>query len=91
MLEVLKFIFESISKFLAMLFTIDIGHDMSLGLLMCIVFIFLPLVLIVVNFLKFVVVNELDERYDLSSRENKYIGKHEYVGKHSREYFKRRR
>ncbi|MGN1342158.1 MAG: hypothetical protein ACI4VL_02895 [Bacilli bacterium] len=68
MLEVLKFIFEFISKFLAMLFTIDIGHDMSLGLLMCIVFIFLPLVLIVVNFLKFVLVNEIDERYDLKQR-----------------------
>ena len=91
MLEVLRFILKCVVDFISMLFTIDVGNGLSLGLLMCVIFIFLPLVLIVANFLKFVVVNEIDERYDSSSRENKYIGKHEYVGKHSREYFKRRR
>ncbi len=91
MLEVLRFILKCVVDFISMLFTIDIGNGLSLGLIMCVIFIFLPLVLIVSNFLKFVVVNEIDERYDSSSRENKYIGKHEYVGKHSREYFKRRR
>ena len=91
MLEVLRFILKCVVDFISMLFTIDVGNGLSLGLIMCVIFIFLPLVLIVSNFLKFVVVNEIDERYDSSSRENKYIGKHEYVGKHSREYFKRRR
>lgn len=91
MLEVLRFILKCVVDFISMLFTIDVGNGLSLGLLMCVIFIFLPLVLIISNFLKFVVINEIDERYDSSSRENKYIGKHEYVGKHSKEYFKRRR
>lgn len=86
MLEVIKFILEKVVEFLKMLFTIDVGSNMSLGLMMCIVFIFLPLVLLVVNFLKTVLINEIDERYDLnrSSDNSTYIGKHsyEYKAKH---------
>ena len=52
MLEVLRFIFSYIVQFISMLFTIDLGGGLNLGLLMCIVFIFLPMMLRIVNFLK---------------------------------------
>lgn len=52
MLQVIKFILKCIANFVSMLFTIDIG-DMSLGTLMCIIFIFLPVLLSVVTFLKY--------------------------------------
>lgn len=68
MLQVLKFILERVVEFLKMLFTIDVGDNISLGLMMCILFIFLPLVLVVVNFLKTVLVDEIDERYDFNNR-----------------------
>lgn len=51
MLEVFSFIFSLILEFLYMLFDIDIGFT-SLGILMCVVFIFLPIVLKLVDFLK---------------------------------------
>ena len=50
MFECLKFIFSLVADFLKMLFTIDIG-PMSLGLFACTIFIFLPMVLLVVNVL----------------------------------------
>ena len=68
MLQVLKFILERVVEFLKMLFTIDVGDNISLGLMMCILFIFLPLVLVVVNFLKTALVDEIDERYDFNNR-----------------------
>lgn len=68
MLEVLRFILKCVVDFISMLFTIDVGNGLSLGLLMCVIFIFLPLVLIISNFLKFVVINEIDEDYDLKKR-----------------------
>ena len=52
MLEVLRFIFSYIVQFISMLFTIDLGNNLNLGLLMCIVFIFLPMMLRIINFLK---------------------------------------
>lgn len=52
MLQILKFIFQQTANFISMLFTIDIGDGLSLGLLMCIVFIFLPMMLRIINFLK---------------------------------------
>ena len=52
MLEVLRFIFSTIIDFLSMLFTIDLGNGLNLGLLMCIVFIFFPIMLRVINLLK---------------------------------------
>ena len=51
-----------------MLFTIDVGDGMNLGLVLCIVFIFLPLVLSVVKFLKGTLIDELDEGYDFTTR-----------------------
>lgn len=51
MFEVLKFIFKCVAQFISMLFTIDIG-GMSLGLFMGIIFIFLPIMLTFLNFLK---------------------------------------
>lgn len=65
MFEVLKFIINCILQFCAMLFTIDVGFT-SLGIFMCIIFIFLPLVLTFVGFLKATVISELDDRYDES-------------------------
>lgn len=63
MLECLKFIFNIILEFLYMLFDIDIGFT-SLGTIMCVTFIFLPMVLTVINFLKGQFIEEFDERYD---------------------------
>ena len=85
MIEVLKFIFKCLTDYLKMLFTIDVGNGLSLGLLMCVVFIFLPLVLLVINFLKIVLVDEIDEKHDLGiGLFGRYVGKHEYRGKHER-------
>lgn len=71
MLDVLKFILKSVADFISMLFKVDIGEGLSLGLLMCVIFIFLPLFLTFVNFLKIVIVDEIDESYDLSNRNKK--------------------
>lgn len=71
MIDVLKFLLEYTVKFISMLFTIDVGNGINLGTMMCIVFIFFPIVLLVVNSLKLMIVDELDERYD--SRRDKKI------------------
>lgn len=85
MLEVLKFILEKTVEFLKMLFTIDVGNNLTLGLMMCIIFIFLPLVLVVVGFLKVVLIDEIDEKHDLGIGPfGRYVGKHEYRGKHEK-------
>ena len=68
MLEVIKFLFEYTLKVLSMLFTIDVGKGITLGVMMCVVFIFLPIVLVVVNAIKTTMIDELDERYDNSKR-----------------------
>lgn len=51
MFECLKFIFSLILQFLYMLFDIDVGFT-SLGTIMCVTFIFLPMILLIVDFLK---------------------------------------
>lgn len=53
MFECIKFIFKIITDFLKMLFTIDVGNNMSLGMLLCIVFFVFPMILSLVNFLKY--------------------------------------
>ena len=92
MLEVLKFLFSYTLKFISMLFTIDVGFT-NLGTLMCIVYIFLPLILIIVNFFKKQFVEEFDDYYDSRyERKNKqYTGKHEFAGRHSKEHFRRQK
>lgn len=67
MFEVFGFIFKCIGQFIEMLFSIDIG-PMSLGLFMCIIFIFFPIFLAFVNFLKRGLLDELDDRYDHTVR-----------------------
>lgn len=85
MIEVLKFILKFVADFIKMLFTIDVGNGLSLGLVMCVVFIFLPLVLVVISFLKVTLVDEIDEKHDLGIGPfGRYVGKHEYRGKHER-------
>lgn len=69
MLETLKFLFTYTLKFIEMLFTIDVGFT-NLGTLMCIVYIFLPLILGIVNFLKMQVLEEFDDMYDESRPRN---------------------
>lgn len=85
MFEVLKFIIRCIGQFLAMLFTIDVGFT-SLGMVMCICFIFFPIVLTFVYSIKSVLVDELDERYDLNGSlfSSHYVGKHEYKPRHAK-------
>lgn len=53
MFECIKFIFKVMTDFLKMLFTIKIGNNMTLGMLMSIIFIFFPIVLLFINFLKY--------------------------------------
>lgn len=85
MLEVLKFIFNLIIQFIKMLFTIDVGFT-NLGTLMCIVYLFLPVILTIINFLKRQLIDEFDDSYDIkhrnynvayTSKKRRYIGKHE--------------
>jgi len=52
MFECIKFIFKIVTDFIKMLFTIDIGSGMSLGLFMCIIFIVLPALLSLFTFFK---------------------------------------
>lgn len=66
MLQVIRFLLHTIIDFMRMLFTIDVGNNMSLGLLMCIVFIFLPMMLRIIAFLKRDAMEELNDRYDES-------------------------
>lgn len=51
MFDVLRFIFRCVIQFCEMLFTIDVGFS-NLGSVMCVVFIILPLMLVIVDFLK---------------------------------------
>ena len=70
-----------------MLFTIDLGFT-NLGALMCIVYIFLPVVLFIISFVKNQFVEEFDDYYDTRyQKKNTYVGKHEkkpYRGKHEK-------
>lgn len=52
MLEVLKFIFKLVISFIKMLFTIDVGDNLTLGHIMCVCFIFLPIFIIFFNYIK---------------------------------------
>ena len=52
MLEVLKFIFRCIARLLSMLFNIDLVFS-NLGVLLCVIVFFFPLVLGVINILKY--------------------------------------
>lgn len=52
MFECIKFIFKIVTDFLKMLFTIDIGNNMTLGLFMSIIFIVLPMLLSLFTFFK---------------------------------------
>lgn len=85
MLEALKFVFNLIIQFIKMLFTIDVGFT-NLGTLMCIVYLFLPVILTIINFLKRQLIDEFDDSYDIkhrnynvayTSKKRRYIGKHE--------------
>ena len=70
MIQVIKFILNSIIEFISMLFTIDLGNNLNLGLLMCIAFIFLPMMLRIINFIKQDAIEELDDKYDESRPRN---------------------
>lgn len=63
MLECLRFILKCVVDFIAMLFRIDVGFT-NLGTVMCICYILLPMLLVIVNFLKVTLLEEFDESYD---------------------------
>lgn len=63
MLECLKFILKCVVDFITMLFRIDVGFT-NLGVVMCICYILLPVLLLIVNYLKSNLLDELDEEYD---------------------------
>lgn len=94
MLQVIRFILSSIIDFMKMLFSVNVDNGLSLGTLFCICFILLPIVLRIVNFIRQDAIDELNSKYDsgegiLFHRE--YTGKHEPVGRHSKEYFRRQK
>lgn len=60
MLQCLRFILEQIAKFCSMLFTIDIGDGLSLGLILCIMFILLPIIFKTLSIISHSVLSELD-------------------------------
>ena len=66
MFQVLRFILKSIIDFMTMLFSINVDNNLSIGLLLCICFIFLPMVLRVIRFIKQDALEELDDIYDES-------------------------
>ena len=66
MFQVLGFLLNYITEFMKMLFTIQVDRNLSLGLLFCICFIFLPMVHRVVCFIKQDAMEELDDEYDHS-------------------------
>ncbi len=68
MLECLRFIFKTIADFCAMLFTIDIGNNLSLGLLFCIVFILLPALYKFITLLTHEFITEADKDIDNISK-----------------------
>lgn len=82
MLECIKFIFKIVTDFIKMLFTIDIGSGMSLGLFMCIIFIVLPMLLSLFTFFKNA--DDLEFAEMFKSNKAKYKGKHEYEPKHAK-------
>lgn len=79
MLEVFLFIFKCMGEYLAMLFRIDMGF-MSLGSLMCCIFIYFPLVISILLIFKSAVI-EVDVTEPLkerlrSKRNENYAPKH---------------
>lgn len=60
MLECLKFIFQQVANFCSMLFSINLDNGLSLGLIMCIIFILLPVSFRVLTIISHSVLNELD-------------------------------
>lgn len=52
MLDTLKFIFRMLVQFISMLFEIDLGFT-NLGALLCIIVFFFPLLLSIINILKY--------------------------------------
>lgn len=66
MLSCIRLILTFTANFAKMLFTIDIGDGLNLGLLMCICFIFLPMVHRIICFIKQDAMEELDDMYDES-------------------------
>ena len=66
MWSILKFIFSSLISFIQMLFTIQVDDGLSLGLLFCICFILLPMMVRIINFIKQDAIEELDDRIDES-------------------------
>lgn len=71
MFECIKFIFEIVVDFIKMLFSIDIGNNISLGLFMCILFIFFPTLLTIFNFF----VNSDDLEFKEMLKKDKGSGK----------------
>lgn len=82
MLSILRFIFKFVADFCSMLFTIDVDNNLSIGLLLCIIFILLPIVHRVICFIRQDAIDELNSRYEESRpRESHYAEKHTTVNK----------
>lgn len=78
MLSCIKFILKFVADLCSMLFNVMVDTNLSFGLLLCIVFIFLPIVHRVICFIKQDAIEELDDRYEESRpRESHYAEFHE--------------
>lgn len=64
MLQCVKFILDTIREFIAMLFTINTNDGLNLGLILCLAFIFLPMMLRIINFIKQDAIEEIDDAID---------------------------
>lgn len=68
MLESIKFILNCVIELAKMLFNVNIGNGLNLGLLICIIFIFLPIVHRVICFIKQDAIDEVaDLKFKLNS------------------------
>ncbi len=74
MLDCIKFFLTQTVNFIEMLFTIDVGDGLSLGLVFCIFFVFLPVALAVFGFLKNYLIGESSLDVLETRRENKKRG-----------------
>lgn len=63
MLSVIRFCLNCIVTVARMLFTVNIGDGLNLGLLMCILFIFLPITLRVFKLIRQDAIEELDDEF----------------------------
>lgn len=67
MLDTIKFLLQLTVQFTAKLFTINVGFT-SLGVLLCIIYILLPVMLAIINSLKHQIISDITDEYITNRR-----------------------